>query len=199
MSLRKIITSPVWRKCGKHAYESRKQLIRGMISYSVIWPAGSLVQQKIEGRNLNDVDLIRVARFCVWGCLFVAPTLTIWMTIARAIWPQNNLRSALTKALVEQVTYTPFAMTSFYFGMTVLEMKGVEAAKKEVADKFLPTYKVGVLIWPFLQTINYTTIPEKNRIVFVSFCSFVWTTFLAYMKHTDLEKSVLYKPAKTPK
>ncbi|KAF6203685.1 hypothetical protein GE061_002018 [Apolygus lucorum] len=174
-----------------------------MISYSVIWPAGSLVQQRIEGRSFGDLDFPRVARFCVWGCLFVAPTLTVWMTIARAIWPQNNLRSAITKALVEQVTYTPFAMTSFYFGMTLLEMKGVEAAKKEVVDKVPPTYKVAVLIWPILQTFNYTTIKEKNRIVFVSFCSFVWTTFLAYMKHTDLEKSVLYKvknePVQTPK
>lgn len=49
---------------------------------------------------------------------------------------------SLFQALVEQVTYTPFAMTSFYFGMTLLEMKTIDDAKKEVADKFLPTYRV---------------------------------------------------------
>lgn len=43
---------------------------------------------------------------------------------------------------MEQFTYTPFAMTSFYFGMTLLEGNTVEDAKKEVQAKFLPTYKV---------------------------------------------------------
>lgn len=33
-------------------------------------------------------------------------------------------------------------MVSFYFGMSLLEGKTVEEAKKEVEKKFLPTYKV---------------------------------------------------------
>lgn len=46
------------------------------------------------------------------------------------------------QALLEQVTYSPCAMVSFYFGMSLLEGKTVEEAKKEVEKKFLPTYKV---------------------------------------------------------
>lgn len=43
---------------------------------------------------------------------------------------------------MEQVTYTPFAMVSFYFGMTLLEGKSIEEGKEEVAAKFVSTYKV---------------------------------------------------------
>lgn len=37
-------------------------------------------------------------------------------------------------------------------------------------------------VWPFLQTINFLLVPEKNRVVYVSICSLMWTSFLAYMK-----------------
>lgn len=98
MSLRKICNSEIVKKCVVHAQESRKGLLRGMASYAVIWPLGSVVQQKIEGRE--ELDYWRVCRFLVYGSLYVAPTLTIWMTIARVVWPQNNLRSALTKVTI---------------------------------------------------------------------------------------------------
>lgn len=45
---------------------------------------------------------------------------------------------------MEQVTYSPCAMISFYFGMSLLEGKKVEEAKKEVEKKFLPTYQVHI-------------------------------------------------------
>ncbi|KAK9512907.1 hypothetical protein O3M35_001218 [Rhynocoris fuscipes] len=170
-----------WRKIV--IFSEKYPLSRGMASYAIIWPIGSLVQQHIEGRE--QYDFMRVARFMLYGSCYVAPTLNLWLRIARHIWPQNNLSSAMAKAIVEQVTYTPFAMVSFYFGMTLLEGKSIERAKHEVADKFIPTYKIGVCVWPVLQTINYTLIPEKNRVPFVSLCSLFWSIFLAYMKHLE--------------
>ncbi|XP_014240427.1 PXMP2/4 family protein 4-like [Cimex lectularius] len=182
----------VWRKIVN--FSKRYPISRGMASYAVIWPIGSLVQQHIEGRK--EYDLWRVGRFCLYGSCYVAPTLNIWMKIARFMWPQNTFSAALSKALIEQVTYTPFAMISFYFLMSLLEGKTTDQAKEEVSDKFLPTYKVGVCVWPVLQTVNYTMISEKNRVPFVSICSLAWTTFLAYMKH--LEGSHFKQPIPIP-
>lgn len=48
--------------------------------------------------------------------------------------------------------------------------------------------KVAVCVWPIVATINFSFIPERNRVPFVSMCSLIWTCFLAYMKeleHTD--------------
>lgn len=42
--------------------------------------------------------------------------------------------------------------------------------------------------WPILSTINFSLIPERNRVIFISGCSLMWTTFLAYMKQLDNEK-----------
>lgn len=52
------------------------------------------------------------------------------------------LKKFILQALVEQVTYGPFAMVSFFFGMSLLEGKSVETAKDQVEAKFWPTFQV---------------------------------------------------------
>lgn len=74
----------------------------------------------------------------------MAPTLYAWVRFSGRVWPQRDLRTAMTKALVEQVTYGPFASATFFFAMTYLETRNTALARKEVAEKFLPTYKVFV-------------------------------------------------------
>lgn len=54
--------------------------------------------------------------------------------------------------------------------------------------KFFDTYRVGAVYWPVVQTINFSFIPVKNQVVFTSFFSMLWSSFLAYMKHLKLNK-----------
>lgn len=58
------------------------------------------------------------------------------------MFPKTSIRTALAKAAIEQISYTPGAMTCFFFLMSLLEMKTVHEAATEVGKKFLPTYKV---------------------------------------------------------
>ncbi|KAH8415351.1 hypothetical protein KR222_004973 [Zaprionus bogoriensis] len=190
---------------------TRYPIARGMISYSLIWPTGSLIQQTFEGKKRGDYDWWRVLRFSMYGGLFVAPTLYGWVKISSAMWPHTSLRTGVIKAAVETVSYTPAAMTCFYFIMSLLESKTVREAVAEVGKKFVPTYKVGggaeheyayiyiilhglpstfhlqvaLSVWPLVATINFTLIPERNRVPFISVCSLCWTCFLAYMKHLE--------------
>ncbi|XP_055371353.1 uncharacterized protein LOC129605549 [Condylostylus longicornis] len=156
---------------------------RGMITYSITWPASSLIQQTMEGKE--KFDWCRVMRFGLFGGFFVAPTLYGWIKVASAMYPGTNLKIAIVKAIVETISYTPAAMTCFYYLMTLFEGEGFEAASTEVKNKFLPTYKAAVSIWPVVAVINFGFVPEKNRVVFISICSFMWSIFLAYMKHLD--------------
>lgn len=70
-------------------------------------------------------------------------------------------------------------------------------------NKFLDAYKVGVIYWPCVQTVNFTFIPGKNQVVFTSVFSFIWTTFLAWVKYVEDSKfddghhDVLTKPFDT--
>lgn len=166
-------------------------LLRGMVSYSVIWPISSLIQQTFEGKTFENYDWWKTARFGFYGSCYVAPTLYCWLTVANVMWPGNTLRAGLIKTFVETITYTPLAMCSFYFGMSLLESKQFYEALAEVKAKLLPTYKVGASVWPAIALINFCLIPPRNRVPFISVCSLVWTCFLAYMKHLDKEDEYL--------
>uniref|UniRef100_A0A1A9X1D5 Uncharacterized protein n=1 Tax=Glossina brevipalpis TaxID=37001 RepID=A0A1A9X1D5_9MUSC len=104
-------------------------VIRGMVSYSCIWPTSSLIQQTIEGKTWENYDWWRVLRFSLYGGFFVAPTLYSWIKVSSAMWPQTTLATALSKAAVETVSYTPAAMTCFYFIMSLLELKTIAYMK----------------------------------------------------------------------
>lgn len=68
---------------------------RGMVSYAVIWPTGCLIQQMAFGDE--KFDFARAARFGLFGAFYVAPTLNAWLTVARYLYPKNDLRSAIIK------------------------------------------------------------------------------------------------------
>ncbi|KAI5716402.1 hypothetical protein M8J76_005868 [Diaphorina citri] len=124
-------------------------------------------------------------RYGLFGTFYVAPTVYCWLRIAKYLWPKPTLNHSLKKALVEQVTYTPFGMVSFYMGINLLEGRSPADGWAEVREKLWPTYRVGAVVWPVAQMINYTVIAEKNRLGFMSACSLMWSTFLAYMKSLD--------------
>lgn len=47
----------------------------------------------------------------------------------------------------------------------------------------IPNFKFYLKVyWPIAQTINFWLVKPKNQVIYVSFASLIWTTFLAYMK-----------------
>ncbi|XP_018335545.1 mpv17-like protein [Agrilus planipennis] len=170
------------------AFFRKYPIVRGMASYATLWPISCVIQQKIAGRSWDNLDWNQVLRFSLYGGLFTAPTLYGWVRISTIIWPSTNLKTALTKAVVEQITYGPAALICFFFGMSLLQFKSIEEAKEEVRNKFLPTWKVGFFVWPVFQTINFMFIPERNRVPYVSMCSLVWCIFLSYVEQLQAKK-----------
>lgn len=61
----------------------------------------------------------------------------------------------------------------------------------QVKAKFFDTYRIGAVYWPVVQTINFKFVPAKNQVVCTSFFSMLWSAFLAYMKHLEIEKKKL--------
>ncbi|GAB0093225.1 SYM1 [Sergentomyia squamirostris] len=164
------------------------KIVRGMASYSLLWPCGSLIQQTIEGKTWKTYDWNKCLRMGFFGTFVIGPSLYMWIRFANVMWPGRDLKSSVSKALTEQISYDPLLITTFLFGMSLLEGKTISQAKLEVQEKFFDTYKVGAIYWPCVQTINFTLVPQKNQVVFVSIFSMLWSSFLAYMKHMEIEK-----------
>ncbi|KAI5645646.1 mpv17 / PMP22 family domain-containing protein [Phthorimaea operculella] len=142
-------------------------VLRGMISYGLTWPCCSLVQEYLEfGVKFSEADWGRAARFGIFGAFFMAPVFYGWMRFTEPLFPQRNLKTCLKRAVVEQLSYTPFALAYFLLGISLMELKTFEEANEDVKDKFWRAYTVGFVFWPTAQTVNYCLIPERNRIIF---------------------------------
>lgn len=76
-------------------FSMKYPVVRGMVSYGTIWPTGCFLQQIVAGDEKFDYS--RAARFSFFGCFYVAPTINTWLTIARTIWPKNDIKSAVIK------------------------------------------------------------------------------------------------------
>ncbi|XKL68551.1 hypothetical protein PGB90_004042 [Kerria lacca] len=159
-----------------------KPMIRGMITYSITWPIGNLIQQTFEVEKYN---LAQTLKFGLYGSLYVAPTIHKWMQFSCYLWPKNTIEHTILKAYTEQLIYSPFAICSFFFIITLMEGGSIEDGMKELNKKLIPTWKISAIIWPVIQSINYTIIPEKNRVPFVGLCSLAWTAFLTFIKYQD--------------
>jgi hypothetical protein len=83
-------------------------------------------------------------RFSLFGSLWVAPTVFFWVKLTSKLIPGTTFGVAITKAVIEQFTYGPFSISTFYCGMSLLEGNSFNDACQEVKNKFLPTWKVCV-------------------------------------------------------
>ncbi|XP_063706759.1 mpv17-like protein [Culicoides brevitarsis] len=175
-----------------HDITGRFKVVRGALAYAILWPFGCLLQQTIlEKRTFKDYDWHKCLRYSMYGALFNGPTLYYWIRIASQMWPKSDIRSSLAKAFTEQIAYDPFAITIFLYTMTLAEGHSKKEARAEVAEKFLPSYQIGFIYWPIVQTMNFAFVPKKNQVIVAGIGSVFWTTFLACvkaMKRDDLKE-----------
>lgn len=111
---------------------TRFRIWRGMASYAILWPCGSLIQQTIEGRRFPNYDYMRCLRFALFGSCVIGPTMYIWMRCANKLFLKKDVPTSIKKALMEQIVYDPWAISFFLFSMSLMEGKSMDAAKEEV-------------------------------------------------------------------
>ena len=128
----------------------------------------------------------------------MSPLFYGWLKFSNRFFPRKDLATAIKRAAIEQVSYGPLALTYFFFGMSVLELKPLYVCVNEVKEKFWVAYVSGLVYWPVAQTVNFYCISDKNRIVFVSMISFIWTTYLSHIK-AQAQRNVLTDKGKNLK
>lgn len=81
---------------------------------------------------------------------------------------------------MDQTLAAPLATSVFYTGVSFLE--GKEDIFEDCREKFLNTYKTGLMFWPFMQFLNFALVPLYVRTTFTGCCAFVWATFLCFSR-----------------
>ncbi|CAG2233419.1 MPV17 [Mytilus edulis] len=149
---------------------SKYLVVTNTVTCGCLLGAGDLLTQNIEQRFMHrktdESEGVKIN----------------WSRTERFIKGTGN-KMVFKKILADQLVAGPWFCSSFFFGMGLLEGRGVEGAVGEVKENFLPVYLVDWCFWPPAQFINFKYVPLEYRVVFVCTLTLCWNTFLSYMKH----------------
>lgn len=87
--------------------------------------------------------------------------------------------------LVDQTIYAPFIITSFFTFTGVLEGLSRSELGARLEQNLVPAIKGNYMLWPAAQLVNFTFVPTRLAVLYVSGVSVVWNTWLCYMSSKD--------------
>lgn len=98
--------------------------------------------------SLENINWRKCIRYSLYGMFVSSPLLYIWVRISSKIWKKQSLATGIQKALVEQVTYGPVAVSAFFFLMAYADNNyNVDIAKQELQRKFWDSFKVCISMY----------------------------------------------------
>jgi protein Mpv17 len=108
--------------------------------------------------------LIRVFLSAVFG-----PVATTWFGILqRHVVLKGTAATTAARVAADQLVFTPVQLTCFLSSMAIME--GVSPVDR-LKSAFVPAYKANLMVWPFVQSINFTFVPLELRVLVVNIVS----------------------------
>ncbi|PWA16820.1 hypothetical protein CCH79_00012771, partial [Gambusia affinis] len=148
--------------------------------YGCLFAGGDLVHQWFSARDQMDWRHTRNVAAVAFS--FHGNFNFFWMRLLERRFPGNSAGMVMKKLFLDQTTAAPLATSVFYTGVSFLE--GKEDILEDWREKFLNTYKTGLMFWPFMQFLNFALVPLYVRTTFTGCCAFVWATFLCFSRQT---------------
>ncbi|KAK2815723.1 hypothetical protein Q5P01_026190 [Channa striata] len=144
--------------------------------YGCLFAGGDFVHQWFSRRD--KMDWSRTRNVALVAFSFHGNFNFFWMRLLERRFPGRSVGMLMKKLILDQTTAAPLATSVFYIGVSFLE--GKEDITEDWRNKFLNTYKTGLMFWPFMQLLNFALVPLYVRTTFTGCCAFVWATFLCF-------------------
>ncbi|KAG7491914.1 hypothetical protein MATL_G00008560 [Megalops atlanticus] len=148
--------------------------------YGCLFAGGDFVHQWFSHRE--EMDWRQTRRVAMVAFSFHGNFNYFWMRGLERMFPGNSGGMVLRKVLLDQTIASPIATTAFYTGVSLLE--GKDDIFQDWREKFLNTYKTGLMYWPFVQFLNFALVPLYLRTTFTGCCAFLWATFLCFSRQS---------------
>lgn len=154
--------------------------------------------------NHYNYDWCRTLRSIIYGSLIFSFIGDKWYKVLnyKIRLPQSSVNSWNNRFLrvgVDQIFFAPVSLPFYFTCMTILEGNPIQIAKLKIREQWWVTLRTNWLIWPIVQTINFSFVPLPYQLLTVNVVAIFWNTFLSYKNsNIDLEAkkySVLYPPA----
>ncbi|XP_041737586.2 mpv17-like protein [Coregonus clupeaformis] len=148
--------------------------------YGCLFAGGDFVHQMIAQRE--EMDWKHTRNVAIVAISFHGNFNYFWLRALESRFPGKSPGMLFRKLLLDQSFASPLATSVFYTGVSFLENK--DDIFEDWREKFLNTYKTGLMYWPFMQFLNFILIPLYLRTAFMGCCAFLWATFLCFSRQS---------------
>ena len=161
---------------------NKRPLLKSVVTVTSLITAADVSCQVIESKG-EQFNWTRLRNMMSIGVCYYGPFYYYYYGMLDRKLPGKNPRTIALKLLIDQVAVTIPSLAIFYGFISALEGKNLQETKTELQRKFLPTYVTACLFWPGIQAVNFALVPPQFRVLMVSTSTFVWLTFLSFVKN----------------
>jgi len=154
----------------------------------VLWCAGDVVSQKIEGASMSTLDWQRVRVMTTYGLCCAGPIYSWWYRFLdrkTAHMAGSTVRLIAAKVFADQVIFELPYLAFFFTATTLLSGDKLRDAKQKIQDEYVSTYIVDCAVWPLAQVLNFRFVAPKFQAAVVNVFSLSWISYLSYVQHRE--------------
>lgn len=156
---------------------------------AVLFATGDgMAQHLVEKRGLDKHDFARTGRMAAYGGIIFGPAATKWFEflVKRVNLPSKN-GTIVARVACDQFVFAPLNMGLFLSTMAYLE--GASPAQR-LRDAYLPGYQKNLMVWPWVQFVNFKFVPMEMRVLVVNIISLGWNCYLSFLNSGGGKKAL---------
>ncbi|XP_030014267.1 mpv17-like protein [Sphaeramia orbicularis] len=175
--------------------------IGNVLGYTTLFASADLIQQSLLGgkpaaistsedslqsSSAVGIDWCQTGRVATVGFCFHANFNYHWLRALERMLPGSRVRMVTAKVVLDQLIAAPLTISAFYIGLSFLENK--DDILEDWRQKFLTSYKAGVVYWSTMQAVNFALVPPVARTVFLGGIALTFTIFLCHFRQRGAQK-----------
>ncbi len=119
---------------------------------------------------------IPVYRFAAF---YFAPLTILWFAFLERTFPGDGVVVALKRLSLDQTINAVVSNVSLFVVVGLMEGKNLNEIKTKLRNELWDTLKVGWIVWPVVQFVNFGFVPLEYRIVVANCVNIPWCAYLA--------------------
>lgn len=151
-----------------------RQILIQSLQTGLLILAGDQIAQHLEKTR----DYMRSARMFTFGCVVAGPAMSYWYFILSKLRHKNKPLELTMRVCLDQVLFSPISLGAFFLYTGFLKNENIQ-------EKFKKSYKETIFnswrVWPLVQIINFSIIPQKHRVLYVNTVALGWNTYVSRM------------------
>jgi protein Mpv17 len=148
------------------------------------WRGKELTSMNLLGRGgwpcTADVgSRLAFRRLMLTTAVVFGPAATKWYQfLQKKINLSTNVRTTAARVLADQTLFASTNMAVFLSSMSILEGS---SPQEKLKKNYLSGLKANWIVWPPVQSFNFTVVPLEHRVLVVNIVSLGWNCFLSYL------------------